>query len=412
MLRKFIVLLLSILGLGLYSQSFEGIVKSATDSVSLPYANIYIKGSTKGTVSNTDGMFKLYYPDSKDSVAISYVGAKTIELPIKTAIEQKIFYLQDQTAIKEVVVTKIRSGKTILKRAIDSLHINYPLNPTISSGYLKEVAFQDGSIGRMIEAAVQIWNPGYLIDSLEADKNNQMKLLNVKTDIDVLDPFRPSGSINSLTNRIFIDQNLWFITQHWDQYEYTLSENTVYDHVQAYVVEFKSKISFPVVGTDKIKALYKGSIIVATGSYSILKIDYKEKFLNSDKRGVLKRRSGDIQYVNKITSSSNETRYKLFNGKWYINFVKKSLSLKTTTLIKNPYQRTKKIRKTYKFRIEDTFIATDIKTQDAYPFDQDERVKINLPIIKQLGLSSNNIWDQFNAVSYTEKEKEFLSKNQ
>lgn len=216
----FLLILLS-LSSGLQAQ-LKGVLEFTSDSSAVPFANVYIKGTTNGTVSNAEGHFALRYNNLRDTVVLSYVGAKNITLAFSEAVKQRVFYLVDDSQLDEVVYKAVRSGRALLEKLVANLAQNYPTTPTLTSGYLKEDAWQNGSLSRMIETAVAIWNPSYLKDSLAHDTSNALKLLNVKRMIDLTAPFRPFGHFNTVTQGLFIDENLRFITTHWDDYEYIL----------------------------------------------------------------------------------------------------------------------------------------------------------------------------------------------
>ena len=58
----FLLILLS-LASGLQAQ-LKGVLKFTSDSSAVPFSNVYIKGTTKGTVSNAEGHFALRYSKS------------------------------------------------------------------------------------------------------------------------------------------------------------------------------------------------------------------------------------------------------------------------------------------------------------------------------------------------------------
>lgn len=109
---------------------FFGTIKSASDSSSVEYADIYLSGKTIGTISNSGGEFEIKIPDSLaiDDLLISSVGYKTKSIALKKKSLGTI-YLEPQTMIlKEVVVTanRVDSSFNILKLLLSLSSIIIP----------------------------------------------------------------------------------------------------------------------------------------------------------------------------------------------------------------------------------------------------------------------------------------------
>lgn len=66
--------------------------------------NVVIKGTGKGTVTDFEGMFSLQVPDDNAVLEFSYVGYKTIEVPIKGQTYLNVKMNEDTEMLEEVVV--------------------------------------------------------------------------------------------------------------------------------------------------------------------------------------------------------------------------------------------------------------------------------------------------------------------
>lgn len=113
MKRKFLLTTLSMMFicvLGFFSEAsaqhaVSGKV-SGEDGSALPGANIMLKGSTTGTVTDVDGRFSINVPDPANSVLIiSSIGLKTQEVRVNGRSVIDITLVEDVTALNEVVVT-------------------------------------------------------------------------------------------------------------------------------------------------------------------------------------------------------------------------------------------------------------------------------------------------------------------
>ncbi|MBN1984956.1 MAG: TonB-dependent receptor plug domain-containing protein, partial [Prolixibacteraceae bacterium] len=85
-------------------RSISGTVTSTEDGSTIPGVSINLKGTTMGTITNIDGVFNLEVPNDAQTLVFSFVGMKTVEVPIEG---QSVFTVQmspDILGIDEVVV--------------------------------------------------------------------------------------------------------------------------------------------------------------------------------------------------------------------------------------------------------------------------------------------------------------------
>ncbi|MBK3516631.1 DUF4139 domain-containing protein [Carboxylicivirga marina] len=81
---------------------------------SLPGANVVVKGTTIGTVSNADGFYSLTIPNKVDYLDYSFIGFDTKTLPI-TSQNMNVKLTPSQLALDEVVVVGYGSGSDYSK---------------------------------------------------------------------------------------------------------------------------------------------------------------------------------------------------------------------------------------------------------------------------------------------------------
>ena len=91
-------------GLMAQKHAVSGIVTDGMDNTPVPGATVLEKGTTNGTITDMNGKYQLTVSGVNDTLVISYIGYKKIELPIvgRTVIE--IILQPDQTELDEVVV--------------------------------------------------------------------------------------------------------------------------------------------------------------------------------------------------------------------------------------------------------------------------------------------------------------------
>ena len=103
---RFLLTCLLMVGIGLVnaqSKSASGKVVSAEDGQPVIGATVLIKGTTVGTITNTDGEFKINLQGNAKDLIISYVGMKTLQVEGKT--DMVITLANEDKSMDEVVVT-------------------------------------------------------------------------------------------------------------------------------------------------------------------------------------------------------------------------------------------------------------------------------------------------------------------
>lgn len=85
-------------------RTVSGTVVAAEDGTSLPGVSVIVKGSAVGTQTDGGGNFSLTLPNNASTLTFSFIGLKTVELPI-TQAEIRVSMETDVTALNEVVVT-------------------------------------------------------------------------------------------------------------------------------------------------------------------------------------------------------------------------------------------------------------------------------------------------------------------
>lgn len=105
MKKLFSVLFLLGITLTVFSQhiQIQGVVVSGQDNELLPGVNVVEKGTTNGAITDLDGQFTLSVP-SDAVLTISYIGYKSIDVPVKGQRNLRVVLQEDSELLDEVVV--------------------------------------------------------------------------------------------------------------------------------------------------------------------------------------------------------------------------------------------------------------------------------------------------------------------
>lgn len=138
--------------------NIKGKVIDAADGSPLIGATIQAKGSDAGTVSDVEGNFALNVPAEVKSLVVSYVGYRTLEIPIGNQTNFSIQLSTDATSMNEVVVVGYGTAKKKdLTGALSS--VSGEKITEIASTNLVQ-ALQGRAAGVTIQT--QSWKPGTL----------------------------------------------------------------------------------------------------------------------------------------------------------------------------------------------------------------------------------------------------------
>lgn len=154
MKKLLVVFFLLIGGLGFAQQSggndfaiqFSGVVvtedENTGDIIPLPYTNIAIKGTSRGTISALDGFFSLVALKG-DTISFSYLGFKTIEYVLPDSLDKHYYsYFQimskDDILLPEAVIYPWPS-REYFKQEFLAMDVNQELQQKARENLAEEV---------------------------------------------------------------------------------------------------------------------------------------------------------------------------------------------------------------------------------------------------------------------------------
>ncbi len=129
-------------------------------------ANVYIKNTTIGTVTNTDGRFVLNVPERhvNDTLIVSSIGYESFKVVISEFEDEEIFLEEDIASLDEVVVvaeTRPKTGNDIMLRALEELPENLPYEPYLQKGFLRHKERNKKQYKWLIESAITVYDSSY-----------------------------------------------------------------------------------------------------------------------------------------------------------------------------------------------------------------------------------------------------------
>jgi hypothetical protein len=129
-MKNIITILLILLGINTFSQDQKNIcIRNIENKEALPYSNVAVTNSSKGTIANQDGFFVLdstiFSPG--DSLLFCHMGFESLSLPYGEVIKKRYIYLKPAIINLETVLISDRqlTGEEIIKKVDENFQTNH-----------------------------------------------------------------------------------------------------------------------------------------------------------------------------------------------------------------------------------------------------------------------------------------------
>ena len=157
----------------LFSQNrilLDGEVVEKSSKVGIPYAQVKIKNTSIGVVTNFSGEFRIHIPPQfrQDTLQISSIGFATTRIPIQQLIGRdflsinlgKRIYTLEEISIRDKKRKELNASE-IVRKALTHIKQNYSREEQILRGYYRDYLWKDSSYLNLLEAAVKVYDPGF-----------------------------------------------------------------------------------------------------------------------------------------------------------------------------------------------------------------------------------------------------------
>jgi len=389
---------LIIFSINLYCQntSIKGIIKDLNSNLPIPYAYFFIRGTTFGTISNSDGRYVFYLPKAplRDSIIVSCIGYSTKSFSLEN-IKDSIFNISLKASpvlLPEVTVTPFNI-KLLLEKALENFSENYPTRSSILKGVFHQSLKQDDLFVRLVDAAVEIYNPTYKSNRKES---NQIKLLNAQASFDnsIIGsqiPYQPYIILDLL----FLNETIGAIVKAFDSFKFSISGIIRYENLDLYVVEFSY------LKSNKNLLTTKGTIYIDKTTQAVVSFRIsQEKQFESTLSYMFNEKPINVSM--KIERSDVRIDFMKFNSKWVLNYIggEDNFNIKYAD---NPTP--------YKMKFFNELFINECQLDGVKKFNENELINPNKDLYKQIGKYDNSIWDSFNRLIPTDFENKIRKTN-
>lgn len=306
-------------------RTFTGKVLDNVTKKPVVFANVYLIGSSLGTVTNSEGEFVLKVPVSEMNrkVGFSYLGYNNKVVAL-TEMKDKdnVIRLELSAVSLDEVVIRTDDPVDLLKMALRRVSENYKEDPEKLIGFYRETVKQNRSYVAVAEAVLDVYKSSYnsLADYDRVRIFKGRKSEDVKK-MDTLMFKLQGGPRTSFLLDVVKNPGELLSEDMLENYNYRFAGFASIDGRDNYVIEFDQK--------DNLQLpLYKGRLYLDTKNmaFSRLEFSLSDKALDLAEAELIRKKPMDLRVD--VLGADYLVNYRMLNDRWYLNHVRSELAFK------------------------------------------------------------------------------------
>lgn len=294
--------------------TISGRVTDIEDQTPLPFASIGLKGTSLGTITNTQGEFDFHIPAGlKDgTMVISMLGYKDLAESVQNLDPDNLnsFNLsKEATMLREVVILDSLAGGEILQIALNSIEKNYPMKPYSMDGFYRDLKKVNGKYISVLEAAVNIYDKDYSSPRNPFKLRERVSLVEVRKSLNYEFEFNKYFDQYNLLEELLLENNVKYRS---------FTDNPLF--FQNISREGKNSMGGRTLYELKLSGDhgYFLHLFIDTETYGIHKMIYRY----GDGTIALQEINRSGKRVEKIMKMEKVIEFKEFEGKLYLKYLK------------------------------------------------------------------------------------------
>ncbi len=367
--------------------AYEGKVIDARTKKPVVFANVYLDGTSIGTVTNSEGEFLLKIPKKvkKETLGVAYLGYRNELISLKNLkATNNVIELEPSPIPIEEVIIRTSDPVELLMTAIKNIKSNYPNIPEQQIGFYRETIKQNRNYVEVAEAVLDVYKSSY-IDDFDFDrikiykgrKNQDVKKMDT-----ILFKFQGGPKTAFLLDMVKTPGNLLYEDM-LEYYDFELTGITKINDKESYIIEFdqKTNVEYP---------LYQGKIYLDIKTLAIAGVEFKFSEKGIELAGAELVRKKPISMRLDVESGNYLVNYREMNGKWYLNHVRSEL------VFKCKWDR-KLFSSTYTTMFE--MVVTDRDSENVNKFKFKESAKMRDVFADQVNyFADEDFWGEYNYI--------------
>ena len=306
-------------------RTFTGKVIDNATRKPVVFANVYLIGSSLGTVTNAEGEFVLKVPvtELNRKVGISYLGYNNQVISLAEMKDKDNVVRMETSAVSlDAVVIRTDDPRDLLAMAFRNIGDNYKSDPEMLIGFYRETVKQNKSYVAVAEAVLDVYKSPYnsMVDYDRVQIYKGRKSQDVKK-MDTLMFKLQGGPRTSFLLDVVKNPGELLAEDYLENYNFRFAGFATIDGRDNYVIEFdqKENVELP---------LYKGRIYLDTKNmaFSRLEFSLSEKALVLASSDLVRKKPMDLRVD--VLGADYLVNYRVLNDKWYLNHVRSELTFR------------------------------------------------------------------------------------
>jgi hypothetical protein len=380
-------------------KTFTGKVIDNTTRKPVVFANVYLIGSSLGTVTNAEGEFILKVPVNELSrkVGFSNLGYKNLEIALNDLKEKEnVIRLETTATPLEPVVIRTDDPVELLRMAYRRINENYNDDPEMQVGFYRETVKQNRNYVAVAEAVLDVYKSSYssLTDNDRVKIYKGRKSEDLKK-MDTLMFKLQGGPRTSFMLDIVKNPGEILSEDYIDDYNFRYAGFATIDGRDNYVIQFEQK-------KDVLLPLYKGTIYLDTKNmaFSRLEFSYSDDALNIADNELVRKKPMDVKID--VLGANYLVNYRVLDNQWYLNHVRSELVFKCIW-------KKKRYNATYTTALE--MAVTDRNTENINKAKYKEQTKMSDIFTDQVtAYKDENFWGEYNYIKPDESIESVINR--
>jgi len=379
-------------------KSYSGKILDDKTSKPIVFANVVLKGTNIGTVTNADGEFIIKAPADweVEGLEITHLGyeSKSLELALLKEKDNQIKLKSAAVAIEEVTVS-YGDPEELLRKAIRNIPANYSNQPVMLKAFYRETIKQNRNYVGVAEAVVDIYKAEY--QKVSSDRTHIYKGRKSQ-DVHKMDTIvvkLQGGPFISLMLDIAKHPGDILTPAFMSMYDYSYGGMTSVQDRQTMIIKFEPKqyVDDP---------LYEGRIFLGTDNLAIIGVDFKldEDKISEAAELFIRRKPSSMKV--EIESANYLTKYRIYEGTWYLSYVRSELDFKC---------RWKKKMFSSKYAVMSEMAITDVEKENVTKIKLNQAARYSDVLAEQVNqFQDPDFWGNDNIIKPDESIEEAIDK--
>ena len=304
---------------------FSGVIKNEKNKKAIGNVSVTVPGTNIGTVTNSDGFFKLKIPASsvKNGIKIEQIGYQNLEMLLDHRNPSLQIFLQPSgKELKEVLVLG-GNPRDIVEAAIKKIPQNYSDKDDLFSGFYRETVQKGNRFISISEAMVDILKRPYDRRTTRGEKvkiNRGRKLVSPKP-ADTLGVKLMGGPYIPLALDAVKNGDHLFTIEEIDNFQFRMEGGETIDGRPHYSISFRPMVDLPY-------PLNQGTLYIDGENLSISRVEFELDMKDKAKvtRSILQKKPSGLKF--KPLEVSGVVTYITVDGKSYINYISSKMRFK------------------------------------------------------------------------------------